>query len=329
MRRREFIALLGGTAAAWPLAARAQQRDRVWRIAVLLTTPEDDPLWQSQVAAFQQMLEKLGWTVGRNVRIDIRTAGGSPERARAGAAELLALAPDVILVQGTNGARALQTATGTIPIVFVSVSEPVAQGFVASLRRPGGNMTGFTNLESSLGSKWLDLLKEIAPDVSRVAIMYHRENVSAEVFVHPLEAAAPNFGVVPVVAPVSSLAEIETALMMLGHEPGGGVIIPSDPFVLSLRKRVAELAMLYRLPMINANRRFAEDGGLMSYGLSPVDPLRQAATYVDRILRGEKPADLPVQNPTKFELVINIKTAKALRLTVPPTLLAIADEVVE
>src|SRR5262249_49604800 len=245
-------------------------------------------------------------TVGRNVRIDARSAGGSPERARARAAELLALAPDVILVQGTNGARALQTATGTIPIVFVSVSEPVAQGFVASLRRPGGNMTGFTNLESSVGSKWLDLLKEIAPDVSRVAIMYHRENVSAAVFVHPLEAAAPNFAVVPIVAPVSSLAEIETALMTLGHEPGGGVSIPSDPIVLSLRKRVAEPAMLYRLPVIHANRQFAEDGGLMSYGISPVEPLRQAATYVDRILRGEKPADLPVQNPTKFELVINI-----------------------
>jgi len=331
MRRREFITRRGGTAVAWPLAVVAQPKDRVRRIGVLTWAAENDPDSRTEsVAPFQQGLEKLGWKLGRNLYIDYRWGIVDVERARAAAAELLRLAPDAILAIGTPATRALQHANSTVPIVFAVVSEPVTQGFVQSLAHPGGNMTGFTNLEPSVGAKWLELLKEIAPNVTRVAVIINPQVFPFSVrFSRSAEAVAAKFAVEAVTAPVHDTAEFEPIMKTLGRQPGGGLIFPVDPFTSLHRKLIIGLADRYELPAIYGFRHFAAEGGLISYGADQPDLHRQAATYVDRILRGEKPADLPVQQPTKFELVVNVKTAKTLGLTVPPSLLTRADEVIE
>jgi putative tryptophan/tyrosine transport system substrate-binding protein len=279
---------------------------------------------------FERALQELGWTGGRNIRIDYRWAPGYVEQTRAAAAELLRLAPDMILAHATQATAALQQATRTVPVVFVAVSEPVAQGFVKSLAHPGGNITGFTNLEPTLGAKWLELLKEIAPRVTRVAVLYNPNTAPyATLFSRSAEVVAQKMAVELTAAPVHEPAEIESALAMLGREPGGGLIIAPDPFTSARRKLIFDLAARYRVPAISAFRYLSNEGGLVSYGVDVRDQFRQAAAYVDQILRGGKPADLPVQQPTKFELVINLKTAKALGLAVPSTLLARADEVIE
>jgi len=329
MRRRDFITLIGG-AAAWPLAARAQQGERMRRIGVLMNTSASDPESKVRIAAFQQGMETLGWTVGRNVQIDYRWGLGDVERSRAAAAELLSLAPDVILSNATTATVALHQATRTTPIVFVVVSEPVAQGFVATLAHPGGNMTGFSFLEPSLGAKWLELLKEIAPRITRIAIIFNPKTApNAALFSRSAEMAAKKNAIDAVTIPFDEPAAIEPTMTRLGREPGYGLILAPDSFASVHRKLIVELAARYRLPAIYFQREFTSEGGLVSYSADIPDLFRRAAPYLDRILRGEKPADLPVQQPTKFELVINLKTAKALGLDVPPTLLARADEVIE
>jgi putative ABC transport system substrate-binding protein len=329
MRRREFIAGLGG-AAAWPVVARAQQGDRIRRIGVLMGGAETDPESKPRMDAFQQGLEKLGWTAGRNAQIDVRWTMGDAERTRSAAAELVNLAPDVIFSGGSGRLAALQRATRSVPIVFVFVADPVAQGFVASLARPGGNITGFSIMESTLAGKWVELLKELAPHVAHVAFMFNPETAPAAI--EPatyVQAAAQKLAIESVVAHVRELADIDAVMTSLASRPGGGLIIPADSYTTVNRKLVLDLAARYRLPAIYPTRSYVADGGLASYGVDAIDPFRQAARYVDRILRGEKPADLAVQQPTKFELVINMKTAKALGLTIPETLLATADEVIQ
>ena len=299
------------------------------RIGALMPESEGDPESQARVAVFHRRLQELGWTVGRNLRIDYRWAMGDLERTRFDAAELLRLAPDVILAVSSPVLATVQKATRTIPVVFVAVSEPVAQGFVQSLAHPGGNITGFTNLEPTFGGKWLELLKEIAPRVTRVAIMFNPNTAPyAVLFSRSVEAAAQKLGVEPAEAAVQQLADVEAVMSMLAREPGGGLIVLPDPFTTAQGKLIGELAARFQLPAIYPFRFMLVDGGLASYGVNTPDLFRQAASYVDRIFRGEKPADLPVQQPTKFEFVINLKTAKALGLDVPPTLLARADEVI-
>jgi putative tryptophan/tyrosine transport system substrate-binding protein len=330
MGRREFVALLGGAAAAWPVAARAQQTERMRRIGVLMPESEGDPESQARVAMFHGRLQELGWTVGRNLRIDYRWAIGDLERTRVDAAELLRLAPDVILAVASPALATVQKATRTIPVVFVAVSEPVAQGFIQSLAHPGGNITGFTNLEPTFGGKWLELLKEIAPRVTRVAIMFNPNTAPyAALFSRSVKAAAQKFGVEPADAAVQQLADVESVMSMLAREPGGGLIVPPDPFMAAQGKLIGELAARFQLPAVYPFRFMLAEGGLASYGVNIPDLFRHAASYVDRIFRGEKPSDLPVVQPTKFELVINLKTARALGLEIPPSLLARADEVIE
>jgi putative ABC transport system substrate-binding protein len=326
-QRRSFLTLLGGAAAAWPFAARAQQGERMRRIGVLVNYAEDDTEAQSVLTAFQQRLVALGWTVGRNIEIDFRYASGDPVRFRAAAVELISLAPDVILASGIAAVRPLLQLTRTIPVVFAQVGEPVAEGFVQSLARPGGNATGFTFVEATFGAKWLQLLKEIAPGVTRVLFMLNPD-LNMNRF-RSAEAASQRFAVEVLMAPVYGPAEIETFMTMAGREPGGGLIAGGDALTFAHRGLVVALAARYRLPAIYADRGFPTVGGLMSYGTDRRSQFQAAATYVNRILRGEKPADLPVQQPTKFELVINMKTAKALGLTVPLTLQVAADEVIE
>jgi putative ABC transport system substrate-binding protein len=326
IRRREFITLLGG-AAAWPLAARAQQGVR--RIGVLMPGGENDPLAKTFVSAFIQALAGLGWIDGRNVRMDLRWAGDDINRIRALAQELVGLKPDIIVTDTTPATVALQRETRTIPIVFVNVSDPVASGIVARLDRPIGNITGFAFLEASLGGKWLELLSEIAPGLNRAAIMFNPDFPPASVFIPSFETAARSLKVVPITAPVRSDAEIETAIIALGREPGGGLVSLSGAFMLAHRAPIILAAARNNVPAVYNVSDFVRDGGLLSYGVDPVDNFRRAATYVDRILRGEKPGDLPVQFPTKFEMVVNRKTAKALGLEVPPSILVRADEVIE
>jgi putative ABC transport system substrate-binding protein len=330
MRRRDFISLLGGAAVAWPHAAIAQQPDRVRRIGLLMVFAATDPEGQRRAAIFAQALQKLGWTDGSNVRIDYRWAGGDADQTRTFAKELVSLAPDVLLAGATPPATALQSVTRTIPIVFVGVSDPVGQGIVESLAHPGGNLTGFTDFEFSLGAKWLETLKAIAPRVTRVALIFNPKTARfAPLYLRSAEAAASSFVLELTATPVHDDAEVERALTSLGSEPGGSVLVLPDIFTVTHRKPIIELAARYRLPAVYPYRYFAADGGLLSYGIDPIDPYLRAASYVDRILKGAKPADLPVQQPTKFELVINMKTAKALGLTVPPSLLVRADEVIE
>jgi putative ABC transport system substrate-binding protein len=331
MQRREFITLLGGVAAAWPLAARAQQTDRVRRIGVLMGIAESDPARQSFVSAFTQALSDLGWRDGGNIRIDYRWGAGDSDLIRSLARELVELQPDLIVGHTTPVVAALKKQTHTIPIVFTQVSDPVGNGFVASFAEPGGNITGFTNLESSMSSKLMELLKEVAPGITRVALMFNPETApdGGSYFLRPIEAAAPALNVKMIPAPVRNAAEIDTVLTAIAHEPGTGLIVMPDVFVLAHREQILALAEQHRLPAAYAYRLFAASGGLMSYGTDLPDLFRRAAPYVDRILKGAKPAELPVQQPTKFEFVINLKAAKALGITVPPTVLTRADEVIE
>ena len=328
MKRRDFITLLGG-AAAWPVVARAQQRERLRRVCVLMVLPEEDTQSRARVTALRQGLEKLGWTIGRNLAIDYRWAVSDVEQARAAVSELLSLTPDLILANAVSALRGARLATRTLPIVFTGVSEPVDQGFVASLAQPGGNITGFTNFEPSVGGKWVELLNEIAP-VMRVAVMFNPASTSvAEQFILSAAAAAARHRLEMIEARVHDAEEIEPVLTNLGREPGTGLIFPPDTFTGFHHKLIIELAGRFRLPAIYPFGYFAAAGGLVSYGPNVTDQFFRAADYIDRIFRGEAPGDLPVQQPTKFEFVINLKTAKALGLTVPPSLLASADEVIE
>jgi putative ABC transport system substrate-binding protein len=328
IKRREFISLLGG-AVAWPLAARAQQGDRVRRIGVLTSGEENDTLNTTYFFAFTQALAGLGWTDGRNVRMDFRWFGDDLNRIPALAQELVGLQPDIILADSTPVTAALQRETRTIPIVFATVADPVASGIVAGLNRPGGNITGFGAFEPSLGGKWLELLSEIAPGLKRVAIMFNPDTAIASIFMPSVETAARSLKVVPITAPVHSGAEIETAIMALGREPSGGFVVVPDAFAVVHRASIIAAAARNNVPAIYDQSAFARDGGLLSYGPDQVDIWRRTASYVDRILRGEKPGDLPVQFPTKFEMVVNLKTAKALGLTVPQSILLRADEVID
>jgi putative ABC transport system substrate-binding protein len=330
INRRETITLLGGAAAAaWPLAARAQPGDRVRRIGVLMPFDENDPVWKPRLSAFTKALADLGWTDGRNVRMDLRWAGGDTNRIRALARELVGLQPDIIVTIATPATAAVQRETRTIPIVFAGVSDPVASGIVARLNRPSGNITGFGYLEASLGGKWLELLSEIAPGLKRAAIMFNPDTAPASAYMPSLEMAARSLKVVPIIAPVHSDVEIETAIVALGREPGGGLVVMPDVFMTVHRALLISAAARNNVPAVYQRSDFARDGGLLSYGIDLVDLFPRAATYVDRILRGEKPGDLPVQLPTKFEMVVNRKTAKALGLAVPPSILLRADEVIE
>jgi putative ABC transport system substrate-binding protein len=329
MDRRDFITVLGGAAAAWPLAARAQRGDRVQRIGVLLPGDENDPVWKPRLSAFTQALADLGWTDGRNARMDLRWASDDINRIRALAQELVGLQPDIILTWGTPATVAVQRETRTIPIVFAGVSDPVASGIVARLNQPGGNTTGFAIYEASLGGKWLELLLEIAPGLKRAAIMFNPDAVPISVYMPSFETAARSLKVVLIRAPVYSEGEIETAIIALGREPGGGLVVTSDAFVIAHRAPIILAAARNNIPAVYAFSYYARDGGLLSYGTDLVDIARRAANYVDRILRGAKPGDLPVQFPTKYEMIVNLKTAKALGLTVPQSILLHADEVIE
>jgi putative tryptophan/tyrosine transport system substrate-binding protein len=329
MRRRAFITLLGA-AAAWPLAARAQQGGAIRRIGVLMGWSESDPEYRFRIDAFVQGLAQSGWADGRNVRIDVRWSNGDVERAGVLAKELVALQPDVILAGTTPVTAALQRETRTIPIVFAPVSDPVGSGFVASLPRPGGNITGFINIEAAMGGKWLELLKEVAPRLRRVAIMFNPDTApgGGSYYLGPFEAAARSLAVAPTQARVHSDAEIEAAITALGREQGG-LVVMDDSFMSIHRGTVISLAARNNVPAIFDFSFAPREGGLISYGINSVDLFRRAATYVDRILRGAKAGDLPVEIPTKFDLVINLKAAKALGLDVPASLQQIADEVIE
>jgi putative ABC transport system substrate-binding protein len=329
MRRREFIAGLGSAAAAWPRAARAQQGDRVRRIGVLMPGDENDPVNKRRVAAFTQTLAGLDWTDGRNVRMELRWHGDDINRIRALAQELVGLQPDIIVTQGTPPTVAVQRETRTIPIVFVNVGDPVVNGIVARLDRPSGNVTGFANLEASLGGKWLELLSEIAPGLKRAAIMFNPDGAPISAYMLSLETAARSLKVVPIPAPVHSDVEIETAIIALGREPGGGLVVMPDVFWFVHRAPIISAAARNNVPAVYPLSDVARDGGLLTYGVDQVDTHRRAATYADRILRGAKPGDLPVQFPTKYEMAVNLKTAKALGLTVPQSILLRADEVIE
>jgi len=328
--RRQFISALGTTAFAWPLAARAQQPDGVRRIGVLMAYSESDREGQANVAAFRQELQKLGWTDGRNLRIDSRWAAVDAEAMQRFAKELVALQPDLILSNNTLTTAAILQQTRIIPIIFASVADPIGSGFVASLSRPGGNVTGFVYLEPTMGGKWLELLKEIAPRVDRVVFLFNPATATYfEYFLNPFKAAAASLGVEAVAAPVRDTSELESVIAAQALTPNTGLILMPDAFTIEHSEEITLLAARYRLPAVYPWRFFAELGGLLSYGNNRLDNFRSAATYADRILKGAKPADLPVQAPTKFELVINMKTAKSLGLTIPPSLLTTADAVIE
>ncbi len=329
MKRRDFISLLGSTAIAWPLAARAQQAERMRRIGVLLPAVADDPEWQARVGAFLQALALLGWTIGRNVRIDIRWATTNAGEIRRHAAELAALAPDVILAGGATPAGPLLQATSIVPIVFTFGIDPVGAGLVDSLARPGGNATGFMSYEFSIGGKWLGLLKEIAPGLTRVAVLRDATQAFAMSLFAATQAVAPSLGVEVISVNMRDAGEIEQSVETFARSPNGGMIAVGSAAVVRHREIILMLAARLKLPAIYWERFLVAEGGLMSYGPDLVEQFRQAAGYVDRILKGEKPADLPVQAPTKYRLIINLKTAKTLGLTVPDALLARADEVIE
>jgi putative ABC transport system substrate-binding protein len=329
VRRRNFITLLGGAAVVWPLAARAQQGERVRRIGVLHNRAADDALGQARHGAFLQGLQQAGWTIGRNVQVETRWAGADADRIRTYAAELVALAPDVILATGHDGAAPLLQATRSVPIVFVIVPDPVGAGFVDSLARPGGNATGFTSFEYGLSAKWLELLKEVAPRVTRAGVLRDPAQASGPAYFAAVQSVAPSLGVDVSPVNVRDASEIEPAIAAVARSANSGLIVTGSALVAVHRHRIIALAARHKLPAVYVERSYANDGGLISYGPDFLDQYRRAAAYVDRILRGEKPADLPVQAPTKYELVINMKTAKALGLEVPATLLARADEVIE
>jgi putative tryptophan/tyrosine transport system substrate-binding protein len=329
MRRREFITLLGGAAAAWPLAARAQQRERMRRIGLLTGVPNVDPDAQARFAMFRQTLQQLGWTEGRNVRIDYRAGADHSDRIRQSAAELVGLAPDVIVATAGALVGALQQMSRTVPIVFVTTIDPVGSGFVDSLAHPGGNTTGFVLFEYSLSGKWLELLKQIAPSVTRAAVLRDTASPAGNAQFGAIQAVAPSLRVE--VSPVNmrDAGELEHAVAAFARSANDGLIVTGSPWATTHRNLIITLAARHKLPAVYYLRSFAATGGLISYGPDFIDQYRRGAGYVDRILKGEKPADLPVQAPTKYELVINLKTAKALGLTVPPALIARADEVIE
>jgi putative tryptophan/tyrosine transport system substrate-binding protein len=330
MRRRKFIMLLG-SAAAWPLVARAQQPDRVRRIAVLMGYPENDSEAQAYIAAFRDGLRKLGWIEDRNIRIDTRWAApGDAETRKRLAKELVALLPDLILTNNTPTTAVMLQETRTIPIIFATVSDPVGSGLVASFARPGGNVTGFTNIEPTMSGKWLELLKEIAPRVARVAFLFNPATAPyAEYYLNPLKAAARSFAVEVIVAPVHDRSELESVVAAQARAPNGGLVVVTDSFLNAHRAEITSLAARYRLPAVYPYRFFTELGGLLSYGTDQLDNFRRATIYADRILNGAKPSELPVQAPVKFELVINLKAAKALGLDVPNSMQLLADEVIE
>jgi putative ABC transport system substrate-binding protein len=328
MQRREFITLIGGAAFAWPLAADAQERMR--RVGVLMAYAERDREGQAWVAAFWERLQKLGWTEGRNIRIDTRWAAADVEAMQRFAKELVALQPDLILTQNTPTTAAMLQQTRTIPIIFANVADPVGSRFVTNFPRPGGNVTGFILFEPTIAGKWLELLKEIAPRVARVAFLFNPATAPyAEYYLNPFKAAARSIGVEAIAAPVHDTSELESVVAAQAREPNGGLVVIPDVFLSAHRAEITWLAARYRLPAVYPYRQFTEIGGLLSYGNDAPDNFRRAATYADRILKGEKPADLPVQAPTKYELVINLKTAKTLGLEVPATVLTRADEVIE
>jgi ABC-type uncharacterized transport system substrate-binding protein len=329
VNRRSFITLLSGAVAAWPLSARAQQVERMRRIGVLMNLSSDDAEGQARNAAFLQGLQELGWTVGRNVRIEYRWGAGDAELFRRYASELVALAPDVILAGGGAVVPSLLQATRTVPIVFTGTPDPVGAGFVESLARPGGNATGFTIYEYGISGKWLELLKEIAPHVTRAAVIRDPAIAAGLGQWGAIQSVAPSLGVELRPLGVRDAGEIERAITAFAHSPNGGLIVTGSALAVVHRELITTLAARYRLPAVYTLPLMANAGGLISYGPDSIDPYRRAAGYVDRILKGEKPADLPVQAPTRYELVINLKTAKALGLTVPATLLARADEVIE
>ena len=328
MKRRQFISLIGASA-AWPLAARAQQDERVRRIGVLMGTSEDDPETNARLDAFRQGLARRGWAVDRNVHLDYRFTAARPERLRALAKELIALQPDVILAHSTGVAATMQRESRTIPIVFVNVSDPIGSGFTASLARPGGNLTGVLHLEASIVGKWLAMLKEIAPRLTRAALLANRKTTPYDYFLRSAQAVTPSLAIELVPSHVETAADIERAVSSVARVPDSSLVLPPDVTTVTHRDLVIALAARYRLPAVYPLHAFVVAGGLMSYGTDQNDMFRLAASYVDRILRGDKPADLPVQAPTKFETAVNLKTAKALGLTVPPGLLVAADEVIE
>jgi putative ABC transport system substrate-binding protein len=330
MRRRKFIMLLGGSVFAWPLAAPAQQPEKLRRIGVLSLLAETDAEAQAQDAAFRKRLTDLGWVDGRNIRVDSRWGAGNVGRVQLFAKELVGLNPDVLVSITTPATAALQSETKTVPIVFAVVSDPIGSGFVASFARPEGNITGFINIEASLSGKWLELLRQIAPSVSRVGLLFNPQTAPyARYYLDTFRSAAATLKVEPIDAPVHSVAEVEAVITKLGRESDAGMIVMPDTFTVVNRDTICSLAERYRLPAIYPFRVFAAAGGLLSYGIDMPDLLRGAATYVDRILRGAKPEELPVQLPTKFELVINLKTAKAIGLTMPQSLVIAADEAIE
>jgi putative tryptophan/tyrosine transport system substrate-binding protein len=327
--RREFITLIGGTAVAWPLGARAQQGERVRRIGVLMYAAPDDPGGQALLAPFLQRLKQLGWSDGRNMRIDYRWGGGDPNLVRRYTAELVALAPDVILVSSGSALAAVQNTTRTVPIVFVGVTDPVGAGYVASLARPGANTTGFTLFEYGTSGKWLELLKEIAPGVTRAAVIRDPSITSGTGQLAAIQAVAPSLGVELTPVDVREASGIGDSIAGFTRGSNCGLIVTISPLALRRRELIIALAAKHRLPAVYSIRAFVADGGLISYGPDDFEQWRRAAGYVDRVLKGEKPADLPVQAPTKIELVINLRTAKTLGLDVPETLLSRADEVIE
>ncbi len=331
MRRRAFITLLGGAAtssAVWPLTARAEKNDGVRRVGVIMGFAEDDEVWQAYLASFRQGLQELGWTDGRNIRFDYRATGDSEERMRAMAEEVVGLTPDVIFVSTNSVVSATLKATRSIPIVFTWVSDPVGSGFVANLPHPGGNITGFHNFEQAIGGKWVAFLKQIAPDLRRVAVVHVPEILPNVAFLHVIEAAAPSLGLSVTAAEVRNAADIERVLSAFGRE-GGGLIVTPSALTATRRDLIIALAARHRLPAIYSFGFYAESGGLMSYGINQLELVRAAASYVDRILRGASPGDLPVQLPLRYELVINLKTAAALGLAVPNSLQLLADGVIE
>jgi putative ABC transport system substrate-binding protein len=329
MRRREFITLLGGAAAVWPLVARAQQPERMRRVGVLIAIAENDPQAPPRVAAIKNGLRERGWIDGRNVRLDFRFSGEDAENLRVIASELVGLNTDAIFVGNTTALAAVHRETRTIPIVFAQVDDPVRGGFVASLARPGGNVTGFALFEETIAVKWLELVKQIAPSVARVAIIYDPANPSWSGYLRTIEAGAPSFGVQVLGSAVRDADELQRAIDSFAGEPNGGLIVLAGPVTATYREQIIGLAVRHRLPAVYPYRYFVTAGGLASYGADNIDLYRRAMSYVDRILKGEKPAELPVQTPTKYELVINLKTAKVLGLDLPISLLARTDEVIE
>lgn len=330
MRRREFISLLGGGTIAWPLNARAQQVERIRRIGVLMQYTESDPEGQIRAKALSQRLQELGWKVGLNLWIDYRWAGGDRDRFRLHALDLVKLRNELVVAVSTPAVKALQQESTIVPIVFTQVSDPLGQGIVRSLAQPGGAVTGFTNYDPAIGGKWLELLKEAAPAVTRAAVVFNpRTAPYTALYLRSIEAGAPSIAVKIATAQVHDYAEIETALGAFAREPGGGLIVMTDVFTAAHRKRIIELAARFALPAIYPYRYYVVDGGLMTYGIDQVDQIRGAAFYVDRILNGDLPGDLPVQAPTRFHLVINLKTAKALGLKISESFLLRADELIE